>query len=259
MKHALCILAVFAPLTTAAADVRLFVTGSNQPYGLTDPTAAFMPTTCTVYPNGDFIPGFDYYYHHLSAAPPIDAPDGTPENPILLAADEFAYVWFQFRDEPQGAIVQHLTVDIRNEATGVYATGAFAWYKQDCRSGAGSERCRWDGVATPPDYPEWTNNPQTLTAVLMSHGIHNEAAQPSDNWNLYTWQAGTVKGGLRTGVSLLGAIDLAPGLYSIHIAGPSYFAPVPDPAHSTVGYFRWIPEPASPLLLGLATLPLRRR
>jgi hypothetical protein len=274
MKKALCIAAILALVTVASADVRAFVTGSSGAAGLqTLVTAtkgtgnfAFQPTFATAYPNGSFSFAYDYYYHKVSAGPAIDAPSGTAVAPVLINknAGEFGYIWFQFRDEPQGALVNGMQITVTNVATGLPAAGTFAYYKQDNRNAATSPNRRWDGTATPPGYAEWTNNPQTFVVVATSGGgVINEAAQaaPDNNWNLFTWQAGTVKGGPRTGVSLLGALDLPLGLYSIQFSGqtPVNYATGTNPALGAAGYFQVIPEPASMLLLSLAGLLIRRR
>jgi hypothetical protein len=269
MSKALCLAAILASAAVSGASVRMFVTGSNQPYGLSTNTSngqtnALVPTFATCLPNGHFLNAYDYYYHKLAAAPPIDAPSGTGLDPVLIdrTAGEFGYMWFQFIGEPGGSLVNGMQIMVINEATGLSATGAFCYYKQDNRNSFSSNASRrWDGTSTPPNHPEWTKNPQTFIVVATSGGgIINEAAQApaGNNWNLFTWQAGTVKGGVRTGVSLVGALDLAEGLYSIRTPLLSY-ASGPYPSPDSVGYFRVIPEPASVLLLCLVGVLIRRR
>jgi hypothetical protein len=262
MKKVLCVIAVLALVATASASVRMVVTGSNGAAGLTDASTAFVPCYGTALPNGDYSNMYDYYYHKLAAGPAIGAPSGTLAEPVIInqALDgEFAYIWFQFIDEPGNSLVNGLKVEIINTATGLPATGAFAYYKQDDRSG-GTGR-RWDGTSTQPNVPEFTNNPQTLVlAATAGGGIQNllQDAAAGTNWNMFDWQAGTVKGGVRTGVSLIGATNLGFGTYSIHIRDLSY-ASGTIPSMDAVGYFKFMPEPASLLLMGLAGLLLRRR
>ena len=116
-----------AACASAAADVRVFVTNSASGYGLdllgpqgdgtgTDPAHEnwpidpFRPTYSTVDVADNNYYAYDYYYAYYRAAayPPIDAPSGTVDNPILInaAAGEWAYIWFQYRNEPRGAKIR---------------------------------------------------------------------------------------------------------------------------------------------------------
>ena len=251
MKKVLCVIAALALVATASADVRMFVTGLNSGYGLTDPSIAFIPTHGM---------GTDSDSYVLAAAPPIDAPSGTALAPVIInqASDgEFAYIWFQFQGEPLNTKVNGLRVEIISEATGLPATGAFCYYLQDNRNNYVPPRCRWDNAGLSPPYPEFTNNPQTLVAV-DSDGVRAESAnQP---WNLYAWQAGGTRTNPPvTGVTLMGAVNVAPGLFSIHLIDISYPSGSPPPYLDRVGYFQFIPEPAGLLLMALAGLLLRRR
>ena len=103
-RHLLIVLAL-GVCACAAADVRVFVTSSASGYGLdllgpqgdgtgTDPAHEdwpidpFRPTYSTVDWDGDNHYAYDYYYAYYRAAayPPIDAPSGTVDNPVVINA-----------------------------------------------------------------------------------------------------------------------------------------------------------------------------
>jgi hypothetical protein len=244
MKATCCILGVaLAVVGAASADVRLFVTGSSNPYGLDTIGNAFLPTW------GD---GHDASHFTVSNFPPVAAPSGTPADPVVLQSPgvEFAYVWLQFNNETKGARINGLQVTIREAGTTTPAAEVYPnYYIQNDSLGSGHRR--WDGTGTPPNYPEWHNNPQTMTAVAGSDGIENGAAA----WNMVLQQSST------TSVALLGAVRVdaigAGTIYEAAITEISYATP-PNPAtHNAV--FTFFPEPASVLLLGLAGALLRRR
>ena len=109
-RHLLLVLAL-AVCASAAADVRVFVTSSASGYGLdllgpqgdgtgTDPAHEnwpidpFRPTYSTVDQDDNNYYAYDYYYgyYRVGAYPPIAAPSGTVDNPILInaAAGEWA-------------------------------------------------------------------------------------------------------------------------------------------------------------------------
>jgi hypothetical protein len=243
MRSMFCVLGVaLVVISAASADVRLFVTGSSNPYGLDTIGNAFLPTW------GD---GYDASHFTVSNFPPMDAPSGTPADPVLMQApgNEFAYLWLQFNNEPKGAKINGLKVTICEAGTTTPATEIYPnYYMQNDSLGSGHRR--WDGIATPPSYPEWHNNPQTMIAVTTG-GIANA----SEAWNMSLHQSST------TTVALLGAVRVdaigAGTIYEAAITDIAYATP-PNPTTQSA-YFTFIPEPASVLLLGLAGVLLRRR
>jgi hypothetical protein len=161
------------------ADVRVFVTSSASGCGLDLlgpqgdgtgidpehedwPIDPFRPTYSMVDLNGNMDYAYDYYYAYfrVAAFPPIDAPSGTPDNPILVdsSAGNWAYVWLQFRDEPYNKVN---AIDVRASPAGHPYDPTpeleFTYYFQNDRWSSGKQR--WDVSATPPNYPEWHNNP----------------------------------------------------------------------------------------------------
>lgn len=244
------IIAISLSLATfAAADVRVFVTPAQAGYGLTDPALAFTPTLSTVLPTGEDINPYDFYYYTCDSYPPVDAPSGGRTDPVWLAGDDFGYVWLQFRGEPKGCRINGLQITIREVGQAEPAADiASCWYVLN-----GGFRKRWDGPATPPDYPEWHNNPQSLGCTTAG-GIVNLGddgpmlfkSQGSSGWN-------------RTGVALLGTVsDLSAMVkYEILITGISYATG--ETPEVSGGVFGLLPEPTSLMLLALAGLVIRRR
>jgi hypothetical protein len=272
MKKTLGLVVLLALAASASATLRVFVTTSSAGYGLDIPANAFQPTFSTVNADGDNFNAYDYsdYYgdphgsalgtdptkrFHMAAFPPADAPSGTPANPVLINPGDWAYIWMQFQNEPKGANVNGLTIEIRVDGGGIVphnATHEFAYYVMNNRNATGSYPAdvsvkRWDGTATPPGYPEWNNNPQTMVSPSAS-GITNGAA--SVPVNLY-------QGSSR--IALLGAFQ-APAdnvTYDVAFTNYSYsFGVTPAVAG---GVFRFVPEPAGLLLVSLAGLLIRRR
>jgi hypothetical protein len=175
MKYAMVVLALLAATTGAQATVRVFVTSSSSGYGLEDNANAFTPTVSTVTTDGRNLNTYDYYADYYGSPgpirvgtfPPADAPSGTTGNPILIPPNEFAYIWLQFQNEPAGAYINMLQISV---TAGPVST---TYYLCNNSNTLGTKR--WDGTATPPDYPEWHNNPQTMVAVT-AYGIQNLSA-----------------------------------------------------------------------------------
>ncbi len=273
MYRKLCLSVVlYALVSTAWTDVRFFFTSSASPYGIMNPANALTPS---------FGLGLD--------AASEDA-DGNPVTPALAVAQfptystavptvditkgEFVYVWMQlysvggYPTFPQTAPSTCLaTGGVLFSAT-LTATGnpdKVAWYRVDNANSDG--RLRWQGAATPPDYPEFAHaTMQSLTAVT-AYGIKNAStADPSQLWS------GGANGTGR--IALLGAIkpsqageftiviplEAGTGLpllaYRGHVSGSDYASYSVLPVFGT---YHVIPEPASMLLLGLAGLLIRRR
>jgi hypothetical protein len=257
MKSILGIAILLAVTATAGATVRVFVTTSSDGYGLNESQNAFRPT----FDQGLFDYGHDFYNSYLgpgstgnpatchgfsvSNFPPETAPSGTLAEPVEILPNDWAYIWFQFQDEPKTAKINGLVVDITGPA-GFSTT----YYLQDDTNGE-PPRQRWDGTATAPGYPEWHNNPQTVVAIT-ANGLVNGSDDPQ---MMFDNQSGTT---YRTGVALLGAINnIGAGTYNINITDIAYATP-PNPTVAG-GVFHMVPEPASALLLGLVSLLIRRR
>lgn len=263
MKKLVTILAMLALVGTASATVRVFVTPyPDQPYGLENHANAFIPTISTVYANGDFENGYDYADYYFNPGPirpgtfpPVDAPSGTCEDPVEIPEGGFAYIWLQFQSEPKGAKINGLMVEISFCGTGVVPESVenpgpgqiYTNYYLCNNLGMVTPNKRWDGTATPPLYPEWHNNPQTMVAIT-AYGLQNVASAAL--WNLYD---------PTNRIYLLGAVA-APydgAKYEINITNISYATP-PNPTVAG-GAFQFLPEPTSLLLMGLAGLLIRRR
>ena len=257
MKKALCVVAVLALATVASGTVRIFVTSSGDLYGLENPANAFIPTVSTVFANGVNVNGFDYWADYdgtlpgpirPGSYPPANAPTGTAANPVEIQPGDFAYVWLQFQSEPAGAKINWLSnITVREYGMTVPAAVTTNWYLCNNTSNVIGDK-RWDGTATPPDYPEWHGNPQICVAIT-AYGLKNLFADLP--WNL--WKGGPAR------MALLGAVQ-APAdgtTYELHLQEICYFnGPTPS---VTTGFFQFVPEPASWLLLALAAALPRRR
>ncbi len=262
-------------LPAAAADVRVFVTSSADGYGLdllgpqgdgtgTDPAHEnwpidpFRPTYSTVDIDGDHY-GYDYYYGYYRAAayPPIDAPSGTPDDPILIdvATGEIGYMWFQFRAEPRYSQVNGFICSVRLADGDPAEDLALTYYVQNDSFDSGLKR--FDGLALPPEYENWHANP-FWTDQLISRSIHNGFAD--DPVMMFDSQAIDVPQQRATGVALLGALGGAPGnaVYEFQIDYIDYSTGGP-PELGESCYFRLIPEPGAATLLSLAMVLRRRR
>ncbi len=268
--------AALAPCGLTVADVRVFVTSSADGWGLdllgpqgdgtgTDPAHEdwpidpFRPTYSTVDINGNDYYGYDYYfgYYRAAAYPPIDAPSGTVDNPILIdaAAGEIGYMWFQFRGEPIGAQVNGFMCSVRLPEGDPADDLSLTYYVQNDQSGSGKKR--FDGPALPPDYYGWHNNP-FITDQVQSNSIRNHADDPT---LMFEHQA--FDGGVATGVALLGALTGGPGseLYEFKIDQIDYSVWPWSPTVGESSFFRIVPEPGRAALLpiGVMLIGARRR
>jgi hypothetical protein len=266
--------ALGGPFTPAAwADVRVFVTSSADGYGLDLlgpqgdgtgidpehedwPIDPFRPTYSTQYGEYTLDYGWDYTYGYYRAAayPPIDAPSGTPDDPILIdtGSSPMGYLWFQFRNEPGGSAVNGFMCSIR-VAGGSYAEGlSLTYYVQNNRWEDGKKR--FDGYALPPEYENWHANP-FITDQIGSTSIRNLQDDPV---LMFDQQAGG--GGYATGVALLGALAGLPGeqIYEFTIEMIDYTDGT-VPMEGEHGFFKIVPEPGSLGLLLVATAALAGR
>jgi hypothetical protein len=276
MKRHLLIAMALGACAWAAADVRVFVTSSAAGYGLdllgpqgdgtgTDPyhedwpIDPSRPTYSTVTDSGDDVYAYDYYYAYYRAAayPPIDAPSGTLDNPILIdvSAGQWGYIWLQFRGEPKGASIR---ANLAGTEAGTWMpTSAltFAYYLQNDRDNPGFGLKRWEGFAFPPEYLDWRNNPQTLeSGVGGAYGLRNESDNPA---NMFHHQSGTNP---RTGVGLLAAVTGQPRdvVYEYYMNYWDY-SDGTVPMQGEHAFFKFVPEPGGLTLLGIALALCRRR
>jgi hypothetical protein len=255
MKRIVTVLALLALVAAANATVRVFVTKSCDPYGLEDNANAFTPTVSTVYANGVNVNGYDYEYYGYPGPlrpggyPPAGSPSGTVADPVVIGPPgQFAYIWLQFQSEPDYVKVNGLQITIREAGSTAPSTKVTTTYYLCNNMDNNWGDKRWDGTATPPAYPEWHNNPQTMAANVY-YGIQNKNADKP--WNL--WKGGAYR------IALLGSVQ-APfdgTTYEILITDISYATP-PNPTVAG-GVFQFTPEPAGLVLMALAGLLTRRR
>ncbi len=247
----------------ARADVRVFVTSSADGYGLdllgpqgdgtgTDPAHEdwpidpFRPTYSTVDIEGNhYAYDYEFGYYRAAAYPPIDAPSGTPADPIQIdvSAGEIGYMWFQFRGEPANIQVNGFISSVRLPQGDPAQDLTLTYYVQNDIWGE-SYKKRFDGLAFPPEYENWHANP-FLTDQLTSHSIINGTDDASMMFDNQVW------GASRWGVALLGALSGPPDntLYEFKI---DYIDYTQSPNPPTVGescYFRLVPEPGSVSML----------
>jgi hypothetical protein len=202
---------------------------------------------------------YDYYYAYYRAAayPPIDAPSGTVDDPILIdaGAGEWAYIWFQFRAVQKFKRVNEMII-VATEAGQQDPTQdlSLTYYVQNDLWGDSAVK-RWGGDATPPDYPEWHMNPAHFLDLPTGLGLPNELDNPE---HMFHRQA--ADGNLWTGVALVGALTGEPSeaVYELKIDDIGYNAP-PYPPIGESCFFRIVPEPGGVFLLGTVVLALRGR
>ncbi|MBP7746474.1 MAG: PEP-CTERM sorting domain-containing protein [Phycisphaerae bacterium] len=263
MKKALCVIALLAMVASAGATVRVFATPASAGMGLDITANAFQPTFSTVTADGNNINAYDFYYGHFTVTnyPTLSTPAGDAITPVEVPEGDFAYIWVRFESERKAATINGLKVVIRELGQTDPAAVTTAWYVQNDKgnTGPGMSRKRWDGTATPPGYAEWHNNPQAFVSV-QANGLVN-LPTGTDAQMMGTWLAGTSTQP-RSSVHLLGAVQGMPGkTYEILI--PSLldinYSADPQPTEIAGGVFKFLPEPTSLMLLGLAGLVLRRR
>lgn len=242
-------------VTSVQAEIRIFVTASSDGYGLSNPANAFQPTFSTVNEDGENVNGYDYAdadgnptgNFAVSSFPPANAPLGTEAEPILIQPGHWAYVWIQFQGEPKGLKVNGMHVGVSVAGSTDLAPVSTAWYVCNNMNSPILSK-RWDGTATPPEYPEWHGNMQTFVAVT-AYGLQNFGSDVP--WNLY-------EGSSR--IALLGAVQ-APAdgtVYQLRKSEICYFVP-PGDYEFSLGYFKFVPEPATWFVLALGVLIVRRR
>jgi hypothetical protein len=255
MKKALCLVALLGLVASAsAADGRVFVTGSKEPYGLTKPENALRPTFSTVDIDNVDYNAYDYYHgeYVVSAFPPSNY-DSSVVKEIRCDQGEFAYIWLQFdASVPKSSKLNGLQMGIVRDGT-VHPVPVSAFYL--CNDVQSSGFKRWNGSATPPNYPEFTgNNPQVLIAVT-AYGIKKmNLAVPEQMYS------GVAAGA----IALLGAINLTPWcgdgkIYTVLVENSNFENYPGETGIWGSAQFKAVPEPASLLLLTLAGWLVRRR
>jgi hypothetical protein len=266
MKKAIVLLAVLGLVAAANADVRFYFTASTDAaYGLTNVGNALKPglegSVDTDDSNGDPAYGVTAYPTFNAANIPT----------VDYTKNEFVYVWVQFYSTgtaptfPQTAASTYVPNNGKLFSATLTATGdpaKVAWYRVDNQVGDGT--LRWQGAATAPDFPEFTDPTEIALTAVTSYGIQNKtAANPYQLWS----------GNAGGRVALLGAIKPSKaGDFTINVPAETgtglpllaYNAVIGGAATSyavlpVFGSYHVIPEPASMLLLGLAGLLIRRR
>lgn len=250
MKKVLIVVAMIALAASASAKVQFFITKNTDGYGLTNPALAFDPTMDLQN---------DSYHYAVGTFPPTTDPPPIPS--INPNAGEFGYLWIRFYDDVAGAKVQGIHIGYQRGGAWITPGGGneFAYYVCNDIAVQGGTKKRWDGPATPPDDPEFKTNPQVLAAVT-AEGIIN--AKTASEWNLFSGNQGTPPPAIRT--ALLGAVKFEPGNYDVTLALGSLgfkYAGTSEPLPPGIQFFgaTIVPEPAGLLLLGLASLAIRRR
>jgi len=253
MKRTCILVAILTRAAVASASVRVFVTPASAGYGLTNPDLAFTPTLSTVTDSGEDFNAYDCIppdpLYAVDTYPPLDVATGTATYPVLIPPGDFAYIWFRFQDVAENTHVDQIKVAIREYSNGALGDVTTCYYVLNSAAGD-PPRKRWDGVATPPDYPFWHMNPQPL---LAHDGLLNGADDPQ---LLFKHQSG---GNPRTGVALLGAVLAAPDKTYVILPEELNFDVVPPDPLIWGGYFLFMPEPGALSLLALGVMGLRRR
>jgi len=285
MKKVLIVCALLALATVASANVRIFLTlaGQSDNIGLDNFGSALIPTVSSVDPNNVMTNRFDYAnadftagLHTINQTAQADlGPTGNglyPSNSqagiTTIAAGQTAYIWLQFNRDGAGTYAAcggDKLNGLKLQGSGS-ASFTAAWYMQN--DGVIANNKRWDGTATPPNYPEWiTHNGQTETMVgVNAAGLVNNATDAG--WNLYVGKNGGSANPTTQGrIALLGAIKFdanQSGTFNIVFPESEYnlnysFANNATDTFALPTGIVVTPEPASLALLGLAGLLIRRR
>jgi len=220
----------------ANASVDFFFTSSLDPYGLNDPSLAFLHS------KGNGTDYMDGYKLTAAGAPPLGAmADVVIDDPQT----QWAYIWGRFVNQAGNPTINGISITVNGALPGA---GNIVSYKLDNLQDFEIERVRWDGDPT-----VFYFNPPAMVAVT-ANGIRNLPGNLP--WNLY------IGGDYRT--FLLGAVKLPTGVQELTMSfGPTpvnfkEHPTIPNPPATALNKVI-IPEPAGLLLLGLAGLVLRRR
>lgn len=241
MKRILCLSLLVTLAVSATASVDFFFTSSLDPYGLNDPSLAFLHS------KGNKTDYLDGYKLSPAGAPP--AAVGMPDVQLdcnVGAPPQWAYIWGRFVDEPVGAKINGISINVNGGLPGV---GNIAWYSLNNIDDEDIGVKRWDG-----DDEVFYFNPAGLIAVTAFGVTNRNGSLP---WNLYIGGTDRVflLGAVKCGVCP-GEMTLSYGQTPVNYGGDP---PPPNPSVRTLNKVVCVPEPASLMLLGLAGLALRRR
>lgn len=275
MARLIVLVVIVVSGVSAAAEIRIWATAGDQPYGLDNPNLVFQPSqaiTSDDYWEQNYSNNFDCYYYHVQSFPTY-----SPATPAIDAG-EFVYIWLQFGPgETQNAYLHQLELGIRNP-DGAFADVETCYYKVDHLSHyflppGGSGR-RWMGLSTEANnYASFRQNPQLLVAGTpanhLAWGLTNDGPAAAKPHNLY--YAGGPMDGVANRIYLLGAARPTggAGLYQMEITTfANEYQLIVDgvsrsPASVVLGGFNYddgnAPEPAGLGLFGLLAVLARRR
>ncbi len=251
MKKAIVLMAVLCLVTSASANVNMWLSNSADGNGLVAGDDPFLAA--------------DYQFTLGGVSSMGAAVDVAP-------AADFTYLWLQFDNEAEGVKIQGISTDLV-----VTVPGGDPTNPADIIAGAvtNSVGHRYSYTPLPAIYTRWegdadisvTGDPNGLFVGATSQGIQNHAALDMfrSEWN----------GASRT--ALIGAAAFAEGIRGdiyLGIGDLKYMDITPRPTVSLNGVevlpgagldYQYgyagniVPEPASMLLLGLAGLLIRRR
>lgn len=249
MRRISPLIATLLVAATATAAVEFFFTASHDIYGLRNPALAFKATNG----NGtDFVDGYELT---KDANGYLSPPPGCPLPDVVLDCNQveppWAYIWGRFVDEPPGAKINGIAIEIVGAGAG---PENIAWYKCDNLNDFNIplQFKRWDG-----DNNVFYFNPAGLVAIT-AYGVRNIPANNATTAaNLQAWDANRL-----TSTFLLGAVACPkPCGYkelTINVSAVSYATP-PDPQWAACNKVICIPEPTSLAMLVLAGALVRRR
>lgn len=231
-------LSLLAAIVPASATIEIFFTSSNEPYGLTDPNLAFMPTLDI--PSSSST-GADYQSYALQS--PTDAPEFRAVT--YYTPGEWLYIWLRFDNEPNGKTVPGLELTVSS----IYDVADIACYVMDNEGLDGANERRWSGVAPDQFWQYWAN--PVILAAITTNGIRNTDAGSMVHDPLYI-------GSERA--ALLGAVRPLPTTTMLQIeASDGIHIIDPWPPPYTCGSAVLVPEPAGLAAIVIVALGFGRR